>query len=185
MKLSYNSPLILSLALLATIVLIFDQYLPKDIISLYFSSPSTFHLNSVLDYFCSFSYILGHADIEHLASNFTYILLVGPALEEKYGFITLGLLIIVTAVSTSLLNSVFFHESIIGASGIAFMLIILSTFANSRPDAIPLTFVLVIIFFFTKEIVQVAAVHNDVSHFTHIFGGVCGGISGFLLRKKN
>jgi len=37
-----------------------------------------------LDYLRLFSYVLGHRDWLHLMSNFSFVLLIGPVLEEKH-----------------------------------------------------------------------------------------------------
>jgi len=183
-KLSYNSPLILSFALLAATIFLFDHYLStKNITALYFSSPSTFNVNSTLDYLRSFSYIFGHASWDHLAGNLMLILLIGPVLEEKYKFLSLGLMIMITAAATSFLNMALFHSSLMGASGIAFMLIILSSFTNARADSVPLTFVLITLLFLTREIADAFLVKDSVSQFGHVFGGVLGGVFGFIFSK--
>lgn len=38
----------------------------------------------------AFTHIFGHADWEHLISNMSYILLLGPMLEEKYTVTNIG-----------------------------------------------------------------------------------------------
>ena len=52
-------------------------------------------------------------------------------------------MILVTALLTALLNAVFFNTGLLGASGIVFMLILLSSCANIRAGEIPLTLILV------------------------------------------
>ena len=56
----------------------------------------------------AFTHIFGHADWEHFISNMSYILLLGPMLEEKYTSKTLTGVIAITAFGTSLVNYVFF-----------------------------------------------------------------------------
>jgi membrane associated rhomboid family serine protease len=127
-----------------------------------------------------FIHVIGHADWNHLFGNFSFILLVGPILEEKYGSRDLLLMILVTALLTGLLQVTFFQHSLMGASGIVFMLILLSSFTNAK-GGIPLTFVLVVVLFLGKEVVSSFG-EDNVSQFAHIIGGVMGGIFGFLLE---
>ena len=90
---------------------------------------------------------------------------------------------LITVVVTGLLNKIFFNTGLIGASGIVFLLIILSSFANYEKGKIPLTFVLVFVLFVGKEVIASYETDN-VSQFAHIIGGVVGGIAGFILSRK-
>lgn len=81
-----------------------------------------------LTYIRMFTHILGHENWKHFSSNFLYILLIGPILEEKYGTINLLLMIVITAGITGLINSILSKKRILGASGIVFMFIVLSSF---------------------------------------------------------
>ena len=55
------------------------------------------------------------------------ILIIGPLLEEKYGSKKMFSVILVTAVITGIVNYVFFPNiRLLGASGVAFALILLS-----------------------------------------------------------
>jgi membrane associated rhomboid family serine protease len=133
--------------------------------------------------FTLISHTLGHAGIEHLIGNLTFILLIGPIVEEKYGSKLTLVMIVVTALVTGLLNVLLFNTGLMGASGIVFMLIILVSFTNSRNGEIPVTFILVALLFIGKEVL--AALHEDqVSQFAHIIGGVCGGVFGYLGSRK-
>lgn len=133
--------------------------------------------------FTLFSHIAGHVSIEHLLGNLTFILLVGPIVEEKYGSKQTLWMILITALITGLLNVFFFNTGLLGASGIVFMLILLVSFTNSNQGEIPLTFVLVAILFIGKEVIQSLA-SDQVSQFAHIIGGVCGSFFGFMGKKR-
>ena len=66
----------------------------------------TYHsaLLSPMTWIRAFTHIFGHADWEHLIGNMSYLLLLGPMLEEKYSSQTLTAVIAVTALGTSLIN---------------------------------------------------------------------------------
>ena len=184
MKVSYNSPVILTFALISAGVLALDEFAGAQLAQRYFSAPTQFQAVSLVDYFRMVAHIFGHQGWEHLVGNFIFILLIGPILEEKYGSILLLLMIVVTAVVTALLNATFFSTSLMGASGIVFMLIVLSSFTNVKETGkIPLTFILIILIFLVKEFAGALA-EDRISQFAHIIGGVCGAGFGFLFVKK-
>ncbi|MEM6805179.1 MAG: rhomboid family intramembrane serine protease, partial [Bacteroidota bacterium] len=131
MKLEYNSPVILTYALICTAILGIESYTPVDIMS-YFTIYPVFDLGDPFWYLRLFSHVIGHGDWGHLVGNFTLILLIGPILEEKYGSYDLLFMILVTAFVTGLLQIAFFEQALLGASGVAFMLILLSSYTNSR-----------------------------------------------------
>jgi membrane associated rhomboid family serine protease len=129
-----------------------------------------------------FTHVIGHANLEHLLGNLTFILLLGPIVEEKYGGRMTVIMMLVTALVTGLLNILFFHTGLLGASGIVFMLILLVSFTNSKSGEIPITFILIALLFIGKEILQ--SIQSDqISQFAHIIGGVCGSVFGFTTRK--
>jgi rhomboid protease GluP len=63
------------------------------------------------------------------------------------------------------------------------MLILLSSFTNIRAGEIPLTFILIVVLFLTKE-VTTAFAQDNISQFAHIIGGICGSFFGFLLTRS-
>jgi membrane associated rhomboid family serine protease len=137
---------------------------------------------NVLDYFRLFSHVIGHGDAQHLVNNFVFILLLGPILEEKYGSRALLYMIMLTAFITGVLNIILFDTGLMGASGIVFMMILLSSIVNVRSGHIPLTFILVVVVFIGQELLNI---FNDdkISQFAHIAGGICGAVFGFNYKK--
>lgn len=132
-----------------------------------------------------FLHVLGHANFEHLFGNLIFLLLLGPRLEENYGWWRLTLISAITAVVTGLIMLLFFRGLLLGASGVVFALIILSSFAKARSGSIPLTFLLIAVIFLGSELYQAFQGHTDTAHFAHIAGGVIGGACGFFwLRNR-
>ena len=78
----------------------------------------------------------------------------------------------------------FFNTGLLGASGIVFMLILLSSITGMTEQKIPLTLILVGVAYIGSEIVQGAISNDNISHITHIIGGFCGGSFGFISNKK-
>ena len=176
MKIKYNAPVILTYTLLTICVLALCS---RTILTAYFTSPAFLAFSTPEFYARLLSYILGHSDWGHLIGNITIILLVGPLLEEKHGSGKLLEMIIVTAAATGLFNAFFFSNSLMGGSGIAFMLILLSSFSNIRSGQIPLTFILVALLFIGSEVISILKI-DQISQFSHLAGGCAGAAYGFL-----
>jgi len=92
-------------------------------------------------------------------------------------------MILITAIITGLLNLAFYNTGLIGASGIAFMLIILSSITNYKNGDIPITFILVMVLYLGKEFMNSTETDN-ISQFAHIIGGILGSVFGFVINKK-
>ncbi len=183
-KIRYNSPVILSFTILAFIVLLVG-YLTNGLSTTYGFAVYRTSLADPMFYIRLFTHVIGHADWQHFLGNFMLILLVGPMLEEKYGSDKLLIMIVVTAFITGLINVIFFETGLLGASGIAFMLILLSSFANNKDGEIPLTLILVSFAYIGNEIISGFISKDNISQITHIIGGVCGAISGFTISKRS
>lgn len=180
----YNSPVVLTYALICTVVFFVNQS-TLEALSPFVSLGPSFNAANPLHYFNLVSYIVGHASLEHLMGNMTFILLLGPIIEEKYGSVNLFIMIILTAIITAFLNISLFSTGLWGASGIVFMFIMLVSFTNVKEGQIPLTFILVAMLFVGKEVLQ--SMNSDqVSQFAHILGGVVGSFFGFtgLFNKR-
>jgi len=181
-KIQYNSPVILTFTVISFISLILGQLTNKVSTFLLFSVYRG-SLTDIFFYFRIIGHVLGHADLEHFLGNFLIILLIGPILEEKYGSRRMINMIFITAIITGILNILLFETALLGASGIVFMLILLSSFVNTQEGKIPLTLILIIILFVGREIVDVVFANDNISQLTHIIGGLCGGIFGFNIDK--
>lgn len=183
-KISYNSPVVLTFSIFAFLVLLIDsQSVFPGIVSNYFTVGSSFDYTVPKDYWLMFSHILGHSSWEHFLSNFTFILLLGPILEEKYGSKCLFGMIMVTALVTGCVNVLFMSTGLMGASGVVFMFIVLSSITDAKEKTIPMTFILVVIIFMGKEIADICN-NDNISHLAHLIGGGVGTVLGFFFMRK-
>ena len=133
----------------------------------------------------AFTHIFGHADWAHFVGNMSYLLLLGPMLEEKYSSKTLAGVVAVTAFSTSLVNYILFPNVMLcGASGVVFAFILLSSFTSFKQGEIPLTFILVAVFFIGQQVLEGIFVRDNVSNLSHIIGGIVGGLLGYMFNVK-
>jgi membrane associated rhomboid family serine protease len=183
MRVRYNAPVTLTFALAASLVLLLDQTLmPRLIEALFVIGPAINPVNP-LDYVRLITHVIGHSSWAHLMGNFAFVLLLGPILEEKYGSVSLLIMILITALVTGLLNVLFLSTGLLGASGVVFMMILLVSFTNIRQGEIPLTFILIVVLYLTQEVANSLRA-DTVSQFAHIAGGVIGSLFGFLRPRR-
>ena len=114
-----------------------------------------------LSYIRLFGHVLGHANWEHFLNNMLLLLVVGPPMEEKYGSIPLLKGILFTALVTGVLQCILFpNTGLLGASGIVFMLIMLSSLAGFS-GGIPVTMLLVAALYFGQQVYDIIFVHDN------------------------
>lgn len=174
----YNSFVTLTMFFISLIVLILG-YITRGKITKYLFSTSRGSLLSPRTYITLFTHILGHSDWSHFRNNYLIILLLGPMIEEKYGSINYLIMILITAFITGIINFIKGNTILNGASNIAFMLIVLSAFVNITSNKIPLTLILISIFYIVDEIKDIGK-NDGVAHFGHIVGAICGVVFGFM-----
>lgn len=184
MKIKYNAPVTLTFTFIAAAVLLLSAFLPQ-LMNAFFVVPGRggFYITHPLSYLRLFTHVIGHKDWIHLMGNFSFILLLGPILEEKYGTLDLLIMILITALVTGLLNVVFSSAPLLGASGVVFMMILLISFTNIKNGEIPLTFILVFLLFLVKEFFR-AFDENNISELAHVGGGIVGSLLGFAQLKN-
>lgn len=184
-RITINSPVIIGIVAISFIATLLNYITlgtsNKAIFMTYRSS-----LLSPLTWLRAFTHIFGHGDWTHLIGNMSYLLLIGPMLEEKYSSKTLLYVVAITALGTSLVNFVFFpHVGLCGASGVVFAFMILASFTSFNEGEIPLTFILVSVLFIGQQIWEGITVRDNISNMAHIVGGIIGGILGYNLNKNS
>lgn len=184
LRIQYNSPVVLSFALLSLLALLLGRltggWTTRALFSVY-RAP----LTDPLTYVRMVGHVLGHSGYAHYMGNMTLLLVVGPPLEEKYGSRRLLGCILFTALASGLVQFIFFPgTALLGASGIVFMMIVLSSLAGMREGTIPLTLILVVLIYLGGEIVDAVTVRDNVSQLTHIVGGLCGAGLGFAMKRS-
>lgn len=182
-RIQYNSPVVLGFAFASLAVLIMGilsgGYTTLRFFSVYHSPAS-----DIFTYPRFVLHVLGHSDYSHYIGNMMMILAIGPGLEERYGSKSLFWAIFLTALVSGMVQWLFFPSSILlGASGILFMMIVMSSLAGMKTGCIPLTLILVLILFVGGEIVDGATVSDNVSQVAHVVGGLCGAVLGAAMRK--
>ena len=144
------------------------------------------HYTSFLDprfYLGIVGYSLVHYDWAHFISNYLLLLAVGPLVEEKYGSrMLLGMMTATALISAVAHLIVLPGTRLMGASGLVFMVVLLASFANFKNGKIPLTLILMAILRIGSELFTGITTVDNISHFGHILGGVCGIVFGFLFH---
>ena len=182
-KITLNAPFTLGFTLLCAVATLLCAVL-KDSTVLLFSTHAA-PLSDPLMYLRLFTHVLGHSGLAHLIGNITLILLLGPALEEKYGAVKLLLVTLSTALVTGMIHNLLFPSTmLLGASGVVFAMILLTSFAGFKEGEIPLTFILVAVLYLGQQIWDGVTVRDNISNLSHIIGGLVGSGAGWLLNRK-
>lgn len=177
-----NAPVVLGFTALTTIALVLglisDGWTNYAIFSVRFTS-----WTDPMTYIRMFSHVFGHGSLEHFVGNMTLFLIIGPLLEEKYGSENFALFILATAFITGLIHLIFFKNvMLLGASGVVFSFILASSLTGMEDGKIPLTFVLVAVFYLGQECFNAIFVNDNVSQLSHIIGGVVGAFLAVILN---
>ena len=185
LKITFNAPVVLTFVMICFIATLLGVLTGGRITQSFFM---TYHssLKNSMTYLRFFTHVFGHDGWSHFIGNASYLLLLGPMLEEKHGSRELVEIIGVTALITGVVNYIFFwNVGLCGASGVVFAFIILGSFTSFKEGEIPLTFILVIVVFIGQQIYEAVAVANNVSNISHIIGGMIGALLGYNLNQKS
>ncbi|MCE2683307.1 MAG: rhomboid family intramembrane serine protease [Cryomorphaceae bacterium] len=180
MKLTFNAPFTIYFAILALVIFLITGQTN--------GFNNVFVLQGIMEptewqwYLGLIGYPLAHANFQHFLGNFSIILLLGPILENKYGWKRLLTFSLISCLLTAILHIAFWDIGLIGASGIAFMFIILSSLIHIKANEIPITFILVTLLYLGQEVL--ATFQDDkISHFAHIMGGLTGIYFGYFWKR--
>ena len=174
-----NSKVILAYFFISFLLLVLNNLTNKKI-NKWFSSGRDSIFN-IMTYIRMITHIFIHSNYNHFKNNFLYILLIGPMIEEKYGSINLLKMIIITSIITALINIIISKKNIMGASGIVYMLILLSSLVNIEACKIPITLILIFFFYIITEIKDGLFKKDNISHLSHIIGAITGFIFGYYI----
>ena len=182
-KITFNAPVVLTfvvICFIATILGIITQGRSTQAVFMTYHSS----LKNPMTYIRFITHVFGHLGWGHFIGNASYLLLLGPMLEEKYGSDRIIIVIAITALATSLINYIFFgNVALCGASGIVFAFIVLASFTGFKAGEIPLTFILVVIIFMGQQVYEGITIQDNISNMAHIVGGIVGACVGYGLNK--
>ena len=170
LRITLNAPFTLCFALLCGLATLLCSVFRESTIMLFstYAAP----MSDPMMYLRLFTHVLGHSGLAHLIGNMTLILLLGPALEEKYGASRLLVVVLATALITGIIHNLFFPSTaLLGASGVVFAMILL-------------TFILVALLYLGQQIWDGVTLRDNISNLSHIIGGLVGSGAGWLLNRK-
>jgi len=188
-RFSYNAPVTLTFIFICAAVFLLEALFPNLVMQSAFTCYRT-NFGDPMQYIRLFTHVLGHKNWDHFFGNITLILLIGPIVEEKYRSLKLLLIIIITAGITGLYYVIFTPDTgLLGASGIALMLVLLGSCANFSVKRIPITMILVLVCYIGKDIAALFAKEKSgVANMAHVLGAVLGAAYGLFEvnhAKKN
>lgn len=182
-KITFNSPAILTFALACVAVQALNMLTHGESNRALFSTYRSSLVNPLTWVRCV-THVLGHADWGHLLNNMMLLLVLGPMLEEKYGTKNIVFVMVATAVATAVVNMIFFpNVALLGASGIVFAMVLLSSITSTDGHTIPLTFILVAVLYIGQQVYEGLFVADNISQMGHIVGGLVGTALGFVMSR--
>ena len=181
--LKYNAPVTLTFALLSLLALalgeLTDGWTTQNLFCFYKSS-----LSDYLTYPRAILHVLGNTSLTTCTGNIIVLLVIGPAAEERFGSAKVLTAVLLTAIAGALIMWFLFPDAtLMGASGVLFMMMVLASFASMRGGAIPITLILVLILYLGSEVVQAISGQAGLQELTHIAGGVVGTLLGFAFSR--
>ncbi len=203
-KLRLDAPVSLVFSLACIIVFACDCFIFKGkIIPLLFTSAGNakalipFNFSNPLDYIKIITHVFGESSWSCLLINLSFILLLGPVLEERYGSPIVALVIAVVAIVSAVLNACCVPFALSGSSALVFAMLLLASVASLDKRELPLSFALVFLLYLIYAMYS-AAKNNPVlssnavvsffksnlQTFTNLAGAVCGMLFGFLVTPK-
>jgi len=184
LKITFNAPAILAFALACVAVQVVNVLTHGASNRLLFSTYRSSLLNPLTWLRCV-THVLGHVDWSHLLNNMMLLLVLGPMLEEKYGTANIVFVMLATAIATAVVNMVFFpNVALLGASGIVFAMVLLSSITSTDGHTIPLTFILVAVLYIGQQVYEGIFVADNISQMGHIVGGLVGTALGFVMSRN-
>ena len=183
LKISFNAPAVLGFMVLCVAAQVLNIVTGGTANRLFFSVYRS-RLTDPLAWVRCVGHIFGHADWNHLINNMMYILILGPMLEEKYGSADLVVVMLATAIITGIVNMIFFpNVALLGASGVVFAFILLSSITATDGESIPVTFILVALIYLGQQVYECLFVADNISQLGHIVGGAVGSGLGFVMNR--
>ena len=192
-KVAYDAPVTLTFVIVCAFIFLLNIFLAKNGkaggLEKIFASPTNqagvlpFIPSAPISYVRLLFYIFGAAvgGASVLFTNLILIMLLGPAMEERYGSTIIGIMIFVSALFSGVLNACFSSDSLIGAVPVVCMMIFLNAFMSFSKKKFPLSFAAVMVFF---VLLQIFEGEGAIRIIICIAGGLCGSLFAFLTSPK-
>ncbi|MCR4736377.1 MAG: rhomboid family intramembrane serine protease [Treponema sp.] len=187
-KISYDSPVALSFAIVTILLYVLNFLLLKDKIDSFFYAPTSAAGSFAFDFKSPFSYLrliiyqFGYFDLSFLFADLIIILLLGQILEERYGSVIMGLMMFFSSLFSGVLNACFCKDNLCGAASIVIMMVFLNTLTSISKKNVSFLSILAIGLVICREFF--AKESGIISVVVCIAGGLCGSLFAFLASPK-
>ena len=190
LKFHYDSPVMLSFALITLIIFVLDACALKGKLKdMWLLAPTAaggqfpFSFSDFPSILRLFIHVFGYSQSEVLICNLIFILLLGPQMEERYGSVIIGIMIFVSSLFSGVLNACFCKNAVCGAEPVVFMLILLWTMMQLSRSKISASAIAVIALFIAM-LVSRKNPNGLVGVSVIVAGGLCGSLFAFLTSPK-
>lgn len=180
-----SGPVTLSIFAISAVVLLLDTFMVGGMNQLFMSSGNV--LTSFLSpmYWAStVTYTFAHANYGHFIGNMLLLLLLGPQIEQRVGSKFFLFSVLISSVAIAIAHGFLATGGLIGASGIVFMTITMSSFTANEDHKISISFILVMLLYLGQEVLNSFGA-DGVSQLAHIVGGVMGIFFGWRYKIGN
>ena len=187
----FDSPLVIIFAVISLFIMLLNSIAEsRGAVGLlgFFSAPTSFraaetafNFTNPVHYLRLFLHVFGQKQWVHLVRDLSFILLLGPQLEKLYGTKLLLLMFSVCAFVTGVLNACFLSVPLCGASGIAFMMILLTVYMSIKKQVVPVSCVLLLLLYTGQCISRSGGGNTEI---IHLIGGICGSLFGMIQPEK-
>lgn len=189
-KFTFDAPVTLTFAAISLIFFLVNTFICKGkLTELFLASPTSiggqfpFFPTKFISYARLVFYVFGANSALTLMTNLIFILLLGPSMEERYGSVVIGIMIVVSAIFSAVLNACFCTTSLQGAIAVVFMMIFLNSFMSFSKKKIPVSFLAVFILFIVRECFG-KSTDEMIGILIGIAGGLCGSLFAFLASPR-
>ncbi|MBE6350746.1 MAG: rhomboid family intramembrane serine protease [Spirochaetaceae bacterium] len=161
-----DAPVTIVFACVALVMVIFQHVIKEPFFLKLLSCPGKigqaqgFNWQQGTEYIRLVLHVFGQQDIQSSLVYYACLLLLGSFVEHRYGSLLYCLMLIVTALVSSVINVCFFSTTLQGMAGIALLLLLLSLFSGDKQKSIQLAILLFLVLFIICEILQSVATKN-------------------------
>lgn len=189
-KVAVDAPVTIGFVLICFFIFVIDSFFAKGFLSAnVFNSPTNakgafpFIVSEPLMYAKLILYVFSTNSIQLLVLNMLLIVLLGPEMEQKYGSVIIGIMILISALFSGVLNVCFCSQPIQGCLSVIFMLAFLNVFYAIVQNKLTVSSIIVFVLVFVYEFFQKSD-NGVIGILISICGGLCGSLIAFLSSPK-
>ena len=191
---TFNAPFTITFCLISLAVFLLDFFIFKNhMIEAAFtckahSGKAPFNFTTPLDYITILTHCFGTTDIISLLINMVLLLIMGPAVEERYGSPLLILMSFIAVLLTGVLTACISSTPVTGAASLVLLFIFLSSIQAFQKKQLQFSWMLVIAFYIAKDIIK-GPFGKDfldllMPILINLLAGIAGSLFGFLSAPK-